>query len=158
MRMVNSARNKIKINTFKAYAVKRVKTYNLKGKDGYNFTGIVGTGNHPLLVSNIERIKISKFRRLRTKLHIKTKPGEIDKQAEVELLLDNNVVWNGPLSQIQKAADLNISLIPYNIKSIDKMIIRFKGYKNSSSNPDKIMTHKNISPTIDLSIKYIELF
>jgi len=158
MRMVNSARNKIKINTFKAYAVKRVKTYNLKGKDGYNFTGIVGTGNHPLLVSNIERIKISKFRRLRTKLHIKTKPGEIDKQAEVELLLDNNVVWNGPLSQIQKAADLNISLIPYNIKSIDKMTIRFKGYKNSFSNPDKIITHKNISPTIDLSIKYIELF
>ena len=158
MRMVNSARNKIKINTFKAYAVKRVKTYNLKGKDGYNFTGIVGTGNHPLLVSNIERIKISKFRRLRTKLHIKTKPGEIDKQAEVELLLDNNVVWNGPLSQIQKAADLNISLIPYNIKSIDKMTIRFKGYKNSFSNPDKIITHKNISPTVDLSIKYIELF
>ncbi|OQA91824.1 MAG: hypothetical protein BWY26_00687 [Elusimicrobia bacterium ADurb.Bin231] len=158
MRILNSARNKIKINAFKAYAAKSVKTYNLKGKDGYNFIGIVHTGNHPLLVSNIERIKISKFKRLRTNLHIKTNPGEIDKNAEVELLLDNNVVWNGPLSQLQKAVALNISLNPYKIKSIDNMKIRFKGDKNSSLNSGEIITHKNISPTVDLYIKYIELF
>jgi len=158
MRILNSARNKININAFEAYTLEKATTHTFKNKNGYNFTGLVGKSNHLSLVCNIERKKITNFKRLRTELHVQTKPAKIDNNVEAELLLDNNVVWRSPLFKLKKAVNLDISLKPLKIKSIDNMVIRFKSYKNSSSNPDKIMTHKNISPTVDLSIKYIELF